>query len=174
MMQTTPKTPNRLAGDESAVAIAVLGSIASMAQTLARMLEDAAQREGRRRAPGLMMLGNRVFAQGCGVAMTEEYRRWVDRLLINGTLEGPSVADCAAVAANMAPTLARMLEDAAQREAAIEEAVGRAVADGQIVPAARDLYIMMCRQEGGLEAFRKLIADVPAYRHGGGGDAADQ
>ncbi|MBL4557979.1 MAG: hypothetical protein JKP98_15440 [Rhodobacteraceae bacterium] len=51
-MQTTPKTPNRLAGDESAVAIAVLGSIASMVQTLARMLEDAAQREGRRARPG--------------------------------------------------------------------------------------------------------------------------
>jgi hypothetical protein len=59
----------------------------------------AAQREGRASClPGLVMLGNRVFAQGCGVAKTEEYRRWVDRLLINGTLEGPSVADCAAVA----------------------------------------------------------------------------
>jgi hypothetical protein len=157
MMQTTPKTPNRLAGDESAVAIAVLGSIASMAG--ARMLEDAAQREGRRRAPGLMMLGNRVFAQGCGVAMTEEYRRWVDRLLINGTLEGPSVADCAAVAANMAPTLARKLEDAACHEAAIEEAVGRAVAEGQIAPeAARPAYVAFCHQEGGLCRFRAMMA----------------
>lgn len=60
----------------------------------------AARCEGRAPVlPGLVMIGNRVFAQGSGVAKTEEYRRWDDRLLIRGTLERPSVADCAAVAA---------------------------------------------------------------------------
>jgi hypothetical protein len=95
-----PASPSVLIIDEAQFA---RGELMSMLRGIWDSWEPerrAARCEGRAPVlPGLVMIGNRVFAQGSGVAKTEEYRRWADRLLIRGTLERPSVADCAAVAA---------------------------------------------------------------------------
>jgi phage I-like protein len=48
------------------------------------------------------------------------------------------------------------------REAAIEAAIGEALAAGKIVPATADFYRASCRQDGGLEAFRAFCAVAPA------------
>jgi hypothetical protein len=51
-------------------------------------------------------------------------------------------------AAGMAGALARKLERACH-EAAIEQAVNRAVAEGKIAPELRGAYVAFCNQEGG-------------------------
>ena len=50
---------------------------------------------------------------------------------------------------------------AAARDAAIETAVGEAVAAGKVTPAGADYYRAQCRSEGGLEAFAKFVAAAP-------------
>jgi len=48
------------------------------------------------------------------------------------------------------------------KDAAIEAAIGEALAAGKIVPATADFYRASCRQEGGLEAFKAFCAVAPA------------
>ncbi len=43
----------------------------------------------------------------------------------------------------------------------IETAVNQALQDGKIVPATADYYKAQCRQEGGLEAFKKFCESAP-------------
>lgn len=49
----------------------------------------------------------------------------------------------------------------AQLEKEIVAAVNQALQDGKITPAGKDYYLAMCRQEDGLEQFRKFIEAAP-------------
>lgn len=48
-----------------------------------------------------------------------------------------------------------------EREAEITAAVDGAVKDGKIAPASKDHYLALCRKEGGLDEFKKLVATLP-------------
>lgn len=48
-----------------------------------------------------------------------------------------------------------------QRDAEVNAAVEGALAEGKIVPATRDYYLAMCRNEGGLDQFKKFLAAAP-------------
>lgn len=50
---------------------------------------------------------------------------------------------------------------AGQKEAAIIAEVDAAVKAGKVAPASRDVYLAICRQDGGLENFRKLVEASP-------------
>jgi phage I-like protein len=46
-------------------------------------------------------------------------------------------------------------------DAQIEREVGAAMQAGKITPATKDYYMAMCRQQNGLEEFRKFVAAAP-------------
>ncbi len=48
-----------------------------------------------------------------------------------------------------------------QQEAEVTTAVEGALAAGKIVPATRDYYLAMCRNEGGLDQFKKFLDAAP-------------
>lgn len=47
------------------------------------------------------------------------------------------------------------------KEADIIKTVDAAQAEGKVIPATRDLYIAMCRQEGGLDRFKATLPSMP-------------
>lgn len=49
----------------------------------------------------------------------------------------------------------------AKKETEITAEVDAAVKAGKVAPASRDVYLAICRQEGGLENFRKLVEASP-------------
>ena len=51
--------------------------------------------------------------------------------------------------------------DKTDRETKIVSAIDQAVKDGKIAPASKDHYHALCRSEGGLEQFEKLVATLP-------------
>jgi len=51
--------------------------------------------------------------------------------------------------------------DKAAHEGKIVSAIDQAVKDGKIAPASKDHYLALCRSEGGLEQFEKLVATLP-------------
>lgn len=51
--------------------------------------------------------------------------------------------------------------DKARLDAEIEAKVGAAVQAGKIAPASRDYHLAACRVEGGVEAFDKMVGDLP-------------
>lgn len=51
--------------------------------------------------------------------------------------------------------------DQADLEAALNTEIDAALAAGKIVPATKDFYVAMCRQEGGLDQFKKFAAAAP-------------
>ncbi|WP_051361139.1 phage protease [Desulfuromonas sp. TF] len=52
-------------------------------------------------------------------------------------------------------------KEAADLETAINAEVSAAVAAGKVTPGTKDYYVGMCRQEGGLEAFKKFVEAAP-------------
>lgn len=50
---------------------------------------------------------------------------------------------------------------AAQADAEIVGLVDQAVKDGKVAPASKDFYVAACRQEGGVDAFKKFLASAP-------------
>lgn len=46
-------------------------------------------------------------------------------------------------------------------ESEIETAINQALTDGKIAPASKDYYTSMCRNEGGLEQFKKFVESAP-------------
>jgi phage I-like protein len=52
-------------------------------------------------------------------------------------------------------------KEKAELEAAINAEVDAALKAGKIVPATKEFYLASCRQEGGLEQFRKFVAAAP-------------
>ena len=58
----------------------------------------------------------------------------------------------------------------AELEATITTEVDAACKAGKITPATKDYYTAMCRQEGGLEAFRKFIEAAPVVGDPSGKD----
>jgi phage I-like protein len=48
-----------------------------------------------------------------------------------------------------------------EREAEITAAVDGAVKEGKIAPASKDHYLALCRKEGGLDEFKKLVGTLP-------------
>lgn len=67
------------------------------------------------------------------------------------------------VALNRATTAETRIADLAKARAEAEavDLVDEAQAAGKVIPATRDLYLAMCRAEGGIESFRKLVAVMP-------------
>jgi phage I-like protein len=53
-------------------------------------------------------------------------------------------------------------QDAATRDAEIAREVDAAVAAGKVSPATKDYHALNCKNEGGLEAFRKFVAASPS------------
>ncbi len=51
--------------------------------------------------------------------------------------------------------------DKADLEMAVNTAVDTALKDGKITPASKDFYLATCRQQGGLEAFKKFLETAP-------------
>lgn len=68
--------------------------------------------------------------------------------------------DAALTRANNAET---SLKTMAQEKliAEVETEVAAAMKAGKITPATKDFYVAMCKQEGGLESFRKFVAAAP-------------
>ncbi len=60
-----------------------------------------------------------------------------------------------------------------QSEAEITAEVDAAVKAGKVAPASRDVYLAICRQDGGLENFRKLVAASPVIAKDSGLDDQD-
>lgn len=58
----------------------------------------------------------------------------------------------------------------AKKETEITAEVDAAVKAGKVSPASRDTYLAICRQEGGLENFRKLVEALPAIAKDSGLD----
>ena len=48
-----------------------------------------------------------------------------------------------------------------QLEAAVNSEIEAALRAGKITPATKDFYFSMCRQEGGLDQFKKFVAAAP-------------
>lgn len=48
-----------------------------------------------------------------------------------------------------------------QQEADIAKTIDEAQAAGKVIPATRDLYLAMCRQDGGLEKFKAALPSMP-------------
>jgi phage I-like protein len=83
-------------------------------------------------------------------AQTPDLAKFVPRADYDATL---------ARAANAEQALADKAK--ADLEAQIEREVGAAMQAGKITPATRDYHLAMCRQQGGLEEFRKFVAAAP-------------
>lgn len=49
----------------------------------------------------------------------------------------------------------------AQADAEIVGLVDQAVKDGKVAPASKDFYVAACRQEGGVDSFKKFLASAP-------------
>ncbi|SNS05741.1 Mu-like prophage I protein [Humidesulfovibrio mexicanus] len=49
----------------------------------------------------------------------------------------------------------------AQAEAEINGLVDQAVKDGKVAPASKDFYLAACRQQGGVEEFKKFLGTAP-------------
>ena len=49
----------------------------------------------------------------------------------------------------------------AARDKEIGDLVGSAIQAGKVAPASKDHYLALCRQEGGLDQFRKLVETLP-------------
>lgn len=62
--------------------------------------------------------------------------------------------------ANTAETKLKELE-AKGRDAEIDAAIAGAMDAGKVIPASEDMYRAMCREEGGLERFKKLAETLP-------------
>ena len=60
-----------------------------------------------------------------------------------------------------------------QQETEITTEVDAAVKAGKVAPASRDIYLAFCRQEGGLENFRKLVEASPVIAKESGLDDKD-
>ena len=56
--------------------------------------------------------------------------------------------------------------EAAERDGKIEAVLDKAKLDGKIAPASVEEYRAMCRAEGGLESFTKLVATLPVLASG--------
>jgi phage I-like protein len=68
--------------------------------------------------------------------------------------------DAAVAKANNAEKGLKELKTA-ETEKAINSEIDAALKAGKIVPATKEFYIGMCRQEGGLESFRQFVAAAP-------------
>jgi phage I-like protein len=66
-------------------------------------------------------------------------------------------------AINRAQAVEAKLKDqaTAQAEAEITGLVDQAVKDGKIAPASKDFYVAACRQEGGVDSFKKFLTSAP-------------
>ncbi len=66
-------------------------------------------------------------------------------------------------AQNRAQDLADKLkaQEAAKAEAEITGLVDQAVKDGKVAPASKDFYVAACRQQGGVDEFKKFLASAP-------------
>lgn len=60
-----------------------------------------------------------------------------------------------------------------QKDAEITAEVDAAVKAGKVAPASRDVYLAICRQDGGLENFRKLVDAAPVIAKDSGLDDQD-
>jgi phage I-like protein len=54
----------------------------------------------------------------------------------------------------------------AQTQKEIDDAINGALAAGKITPATKDYFTAQCKQEGGLEAFRKFVETAPVIVSG--------
>ena len=79
------------------------------------------------------------------------------------------------VACNRAATAEQKLKDraAAELEKEITTEVDAAVKAGKVTPGTKDFYTAMCRQEGGLEQFKKFIEAAPVVGDASGLDGKE-
>lgn len=75
-------------------------------------------------------------------------------------------------ALNRAATAETKLADQqkVELETAINSEVDAAMQAGKIIPATKDYYLAMCRQDGGLEQFKKFVAAAPVVGDASGLD----
>lgn len=52
-------------------------------------------------------------------------------------------------------------QDAAKADAEITGLVDQAVKDGKVAPASKDFYVAACRQQGGVDEFKKFLTSAP-------------
>lgn len=64
------------------------------------------------------------------------------------------------VALNRASTAETALKAIADKE--IEDLVQAAITEGKVAPANKDMFIGMCRADGGIEQFKKFVGSAPA------------